>query len=170
MPNTAHEVVQELKKLAHADKAAVYRSFFKTEKGEYGEGDVFLGIRVPDQRRIAQAFFESASLDDIGELLRSPVHEHRFTALEMLVMRYEYGNKAEKKKIFGFYLKNAKLVNNWDLVDTSVEYIVGNYLLEKSPVPLTKLARSKNVWERRMAIVATFAHIKKNRLNETLRI
>lgn len=163
------KIKSELKKLSNKDKAKVYAWFFKTGKGEYGEGDKFLGITVPKQRKVAKNFLD-LSLREIKELLESPIHEHRFTALEILVMQFEKGSEKEKKLIANFYLKNAKLANNWDLVDTSAPYILGEYFKDKNKSVLYKLARSKNLWEKRIAIVSTFAFIKQNDLGDTFKI
>lgn len=162
-------IKSELKKLSNKERAKTYSWFFKTGKGEYGEGDKFLGITVPMQREVAKKFLD-LNLGEIKELLYSPIHEHRFTALEVLVMKFEKGRDKDKKEIADFYLKNAKLVNNWDLVDTSAPYILGKYLENKERTALYKLARSKNLWERRIAIVSTFAFIKENDLGDTFKI
>jgi 3-methyladenine DNA glycosylase AlkD len=170
---------KDLHNAANPEKSKVYQRFFKTGKGEYGEGDTFLGITVPVQRSIAKRH-QDISLKDLQELIKVNIHEYRFTALEILVMKYKRLSKnkhlSEKqkeqghKKIFDFYIKNTKYINNWDLVDTSVEYIVGEYLETKDKSLLFALAQSKNIWERRMAIIATFNYIKKNIFSETLKI
>ena len=154
-------VITELKKVADAKKAVVLSRYFKTGKGEYGEGDVFLGVTVPKQRIIAKKYYKQVSLADITTLLESPVHENRFTALEMLVLKYETaGNEASKKEIFNFYVKNRAGINNWDLVDTSAPYIIGDYLAYRPRNLLYRLAKSKKVWDRRIAVVSTYLFIK----------
>jgi 3-methyladenine DNA glycosylase AlkD len=154
-------VVTELKKVADVKKAAVLSRYFKTGKGEYGEGDVFLGVTVPKQRVIAKKYYQKASLADVAKLLESPVHEHRFTALEMLVFKYEMAkDEATKKEIFNFYIKNRGGINNWDLVDTSAPYIVGDYLAYRPRSLLYRLAKSKKLWDRRIAVVSTYLFIK----------
>jgi 3-methyladenine DNA glycosylase AlkD len=154
-------IVSELKKAANPKKAEFLSGYFKTGKGEYGEGDVFLGITVPKQRLIAKKYYKQINLTDIAKLLESSVHEHRFTALEMLVLKYE---KAEddkvKREIFKFYVKNRRGINNWDLVDTSAPYIIGDYLAYRPRNLLYRLAKSRKLWDRRIAVVSTYLFIK----------
>ncbi|HLC32006.1 MAG TPA: DNA alkylation repair protein [Candidatus Nanoarchaeia archaeon] len=157
-----------LKKAATPQRAKVSQRFFKTGKGQYGEGDVFIGITVPEMRKIAHTF-KSLSLPEIKQLLESPIHEERFIALEILVYQFDH-QKERQKEIYQFYLKNTNRINNWDLVDTSAEYIVGAYLKDKDTSILTKLANSSSIWERRIAIVSTFNFIKNNQFQETLKI
>lgn len=163
------ELVKILESLGNKKRAEVSAWFFKTGQGQYGEGDQFLGISVPEQRRVAHRF-ENLLLSDLKKLLKSKVHEHRFTALEILVFKYEKGSDAERKKIFDFYIKNARRVNNWDLVDSSAPYIAGDYLIEKDKKILYRLAKSENLWERRIAIVSTLAFIKHGKFRDTLKI
>ncbi|OGH20744.1 MAG: DNA alkylation repair protein [Candidatus Levybacteria bacterium RIFCSPHIGHO2_02_FULL_37_13] len=160
---------KELKKLSNPQKAKVLQGFFKTGKGEYGEGDIFLGLTVPQSRKIAIKYKE-ISFDEIKKLLQSKIHEERLIALLILVHRFEKGTDADKNKVYNYYLKNTKYINNWDLVDLSADKIVGHYLLDKSKNVLFKLARSKNLWERRISIVATYQFIKDGRYQETLTI
>lgn len=138
--------------------------FFKTGPGQYGEGDKFLGVRVPDIRAIAK-------LDDggsgVSRLLESPWHEERLLALLILVRRYERGDLRTKKRIFDFYLANTRWINNWDLVDLSAYKIVGDWLLDRARSVLHGLARSGGLWERRIAIVSTYAFIRNGDLAET---
>ena len=162
-------IEKDLKAAAVPSKAKILAGYFKTYSGGYGEGDKFLGITVPVQRKIAKKH-TGTSLDDISKLLGSGIHEHRFTALEILVMKFHAGDAKERKIIFDFYLKHTHGVNNWDLVDTSAPYIVGEYLLDKNRAVLYKLAKSKNVWERRIAIVATYTLIRNNLLGDTFKI
>lgn len=162
------KISQELKKLANAPQAAILQRFFKTGKGQYGAGDVFLGIRVPITRKIAKQY---VYLDfvDISRLLKSKFHEFRLAAILILVAKYEIvKDRKTKTQIFNFYLKNTKYINNWDLVDLSVARILGEYLFlnEKKKVILYRLAKSKNLWERRMAMVATYAFIRRGRAEE----
>ena len=154
-----------LKKQANLEQAKVYLRFFKTGKGEYGEGDEFLGIKVPVSRKIAKQF-KDLSLSEIQELLYSKMHEERLIALFILTEQYSKGDEEKKKVIYDFYLKNLKRVNNWDLVDLSAEKIIGAYLLEKDKQILFKFTRSKNLWKRRIAIMSTF-HFIKNGLYDT---
>ena len=163
------QLKEDLKKISNPEQIKKLQRFFKTGKGEYGEGDIFLGIKVPDQRKISKNY-EWLSLEEIGELLNSKIHEHRLTALFILIKKYEKADAQEKKKIFDFYLKQTKNINNWDLVDISAHKIVGDYLIGKPRKILYKLAKSKNLWERRIAIITTFAFIRNNDFNDTLKI
>ena len=151
----------ELNRLANPKQATILQRFFKTGKGEYGEGDIFLGIKVPVQRQVAKKY-PDLSLRDLQLLLSSKIHEHRLVAIFILVRQYENGNSAAKKKIFDLYLKNTRNINNWDLVDLSAPNIVGHYLLDKPRKILYKMAKSKLLWERRIAMLATFAFIRQN--------
>lgn len=166
---TARQIQKELKGLGNKDKAKISQGFFKTGKGEYGEGDVFLGIKVPVQRKIAKKFI-NLSLVEVEKLLDSGIHEERLVALLILVLKYEKGDKKEKKKIFKVYLKNTKYINNWDLVDVTCPKIVGNYLLNKKRDVLYKLVKSKSLWERRIAIVSTVIFIRENDFKDTIKI
>jgi len=167
---------KELEKLANSEKAQLLQRFFKTARGEYGEGDVFLGITVPEQRKIARQFQNEASLEDIQGLLNSKIHEYRLMALLILIEKYKKACKKksekEKKEIFEFYLENAKKrnINNWDLVDLSAPKIVGDFLLDKNREILHKLANSENLWEKRIAIISCFAFIRENDFKEALEI
>lgn len=160
---------KDLAAAADPDRARSSARFFKTEKGQYGEGDRFLGITVPVQRRVARRYGD-LPLSDIAKLLASRIHEHRFTALEILVAAYEAGDAARKQEIFDFYLQNTQRINNWDLVDTSAPYIVGSHLQTRPRVVLYQLAKSSSVWERRIAMVATMAFIRLDELEETFAI
>ena len=165
---TAQDVKRALLEVADPSRAGNYARFFKTAPGEYGAGDKFLGIRVPVQRSIARTF-RDLPLSEIAKLLASAVHEDRFTALEILVMRYESSaSSAERKNLAKFYLQLRSRINNWDLVDTSAPYILGHYLFDKDKKVLIKLAQSANIWERRIATVATQYFINKGRYVETL--
>lgn len=155
----------------HGDpkRAKALARFFKTGIGEYGHGDVFAGIIVPQARKIAKRYGELA-LVDITRLLRSKIHEQRLIALLILVRQFERGDEKTRKKIFTYYLKHTRYVNNWDLVDLSAPKIVGAYLLavKVSAGVLERLASSKNLWERRIAIVATMSFIRAGRFAPTL--
>ncbi len=164
-----NKVKADLNTVASPERAKILSRFFKTGKGEYGEGDVFLGITVPLQRRIAKRY-SGMSLEDLQKLLSSPVHEHRLTALLILVNRYQKADAKGKKEVYAFYLKNIKHINNWDLVDLTAEKILGDYLLDKDRSLLYRLVRSKNLWERRMAILTTYQFIKNNQFKDTFRI
>ena len=160
---------QDLQKLADTEKAKTLQRFFKTGKGEYGEGDVFLGITVPDQRKIAKKHSDS-TLKEVQKLLSGKIHEHRLTALLILVIKYNKADERGKKEIVDFYLKNTKNINNWDLVDLSADKILGAYLIDKDKSILYKLVRSDNLWDRRIAIMATFHFIKNGKFKDTLKI
>lgn len=157
---------QQLKKLANPQKALGVARFFKTGKGEYGEGDVFLGITVPQIRIVAKQC-KDLSLKEIEKLLQSKIHEERLLALIILVNQFKQADEAKQKEFFDFYLANTKYINNWDLVDLSAEYIVGGYLINRSKAILKKLALSTSIWERRIAIIATFQFIKQKQHDHT---
>ncbi len=160
---------KELKAKANPKRARILQRFFKTGPGEYGEGDIFLGVTVPEVRKIAKRYGDSGR-QDIRKLLHSKVHEERLAALLILVHNFQAGNHKQKESIFDFYLKNTKNINNWDLVDVSADKIVGKYLIDESKEILHKLARSSNLWERRIAIMSTFHFIKNGKFEETLRM
>ncbi len=163
------QLKKDLEKARKYKKVKGLSRFFKTGKGEYGEGDLFLGVSVPNQRKTAKKH-SNLPLKDLQKLLSSKIHEYRQTALFILINKYKKINDAGKKKIFDFYLKNSKNINNWDLVDCSAYHILGNYLLKKDKLILYKLAESKNLWEKRMAIIATFELIKNGQFQDTLKI
>lgn len=165
-----NKIIQNLNSNADPVKAKLLSGYFKTGKGQYGEGDRFIGITVPNMRKIAHHFVD-ANLPDIQELLKSKIHEYRLTALEILVAKYEKTKDEKlKEKIYKFYLKNTKYINNWDLVDLSCSYIVGDYLLDKDKEVLYKLAKSKNLWERRVSIISTHAFIKVGEYKDTFKL
>ena len=143
--------------------------FFKTGRGEYGERDIFAGIKVPVQRKIAKEFL-NLSLTELKELLKSKVHEERLIALLTLVEKYQKGEEKEKDKIFRFYIDNRKGINNWDLVDISAPKIIGHYLLNKDKKLFYDFAKSDNLWDRRIAILATYSFIKSGSFDDALRI
>jgi len=159
----------ELKKSADSEKEKVFRRFFKTGKGEYGEGDQFLGITVPRLRAISKKY-QGLDLKDLQKLLDSKIHEHRLSALMILKLKYLAAEEKTKKIIVDFYLKNSRQINNWDLVDLSSQYILGNWLLDKDRKILYQLAKSKNLWEKRIAIISTFEFIRHNQCIDTLKI
>jgi 3-methyladenine DNA glycosylase AlkD len=162
-------IEKRLKDVADPEKARLLLRFFKTGPGEYGEGDRFLGIMVPVTRKLVKEY-QNAPLTEVAKLLRSPFHEARLLALLLLVKKFEKGDDAVRKDIYTRYLGNTKFIDNWDLVDLSAPNIVGAYLNERSRAPLYKLARSKSLWERRIAILATASFIRQNDFNDTLRI
>lgn len=165
----ANGVVKMLKKLGDPAIADHSRRFFKTGKGEYGEGDRFLGIRVPVIRQQVK-YFRDISLDETLVLLRSPLHEVRLFALLMLVQKFSNGDESFRGAIYKTYLSNTRYINNWDLVDSSASAIVGGWLREHDRRPLYRLAKSKNLWERRIAMLATFHFIRHREFDDALAI
>lgn len=163
------DLVKEIKKKSSLKKAQSSAWFFKTGKGQYGEGDVFIGLTVPEEKIIAKKF-DDLPLVEIKKLLKSKIHEHRYTALLILGQLYQKSNDKNKKKIVDLYLSHTKFVNNWDLVDTSASYILGDYLYSRKRNILYKLAKSKSLWERRIAIVATHFFIRQNDFKDTLKV
>jgi 3-methyladenine DNA glycosylase AlkD len=159
---------RELAEAAQGDRAGSL-AWFKTGKGDYSEGDKFIGVRVPTQRAIA-AKYRHLGLDAIEKLLQSPIHEHRFTGLLILVAQYQGGDESSRRQIFGFYLDHTDCVNNWDLVDTSAPSIVGEHLVSRSRRVLYRLAKSSDLWERRIAMVATAAFIDRGDLKDAFAI
>lgn len=166
---TTLQAQKALRNLADSEKAAFFPRFFKAGPGEYAEGDQFLGVTVPNIRTVASQF-AGMPLDEITELLHSRWHEERLLALIILVAKYKRANTGKKGEIYELYITNTAFINNWDLVDTSAEYIVGPQL-EDSPYKLRvlqKLASSKLLWDRRIAMLATFHYIKQGRADEAL--
>jgi len=158
---------KEIKRLADPEKAKILQRFFKTGPGQYGEGDVFAGITVPVTRKLVRKH-RDLPLEDAAGLLMSPVHEERLLALLILVEKARRGDEETRKRVYGLYLRNTRHVNNWDLVDLSAEHIVGAWLAGRDKKKLYRLAKSKNLWERRIAIVATFHEIKRGIPDHTL--
>ncbi|USN45212.1 MAG: DNA alkylation repair protein [Candidatus Woesearchaeota archaeon] len=152
------QIIRELERYARPEKVNILSSFFKTGKGEYGEGDQFIGVSVPDQRIVAKQF-KSATFSEVKKLLASKIHEHRLTALLILTYQFASATTKEQEDIVHFYLANATRANNWDLVDCSAG-ILGKWLLDKERTILYTLAKSANLWERRISIVATHQFIK----------
>ncbi len=167
--NNKTDIEKALRKLANPQKAKILGRFFKTGKDEYGEGDIFLGITVPQQRQITKQFSD-LTLPEITTLLKSKIHEYRLTALLILVSQFKKADEAEKKQIYDLYLKNTRNINNWDLVDLTAPTIVGKYLINKDQSILYRMAKSNLLWDRRIAVLATFEFIKNNRYSESLRL
>lgn len=161
---------QDIRSTADKDRVAVLQRFFKTGKGEYGEGDVFVGLTVPQSRMLAKKYASSLSLQDIETLLKSKIHEERLISLLLLLAQFQKADAALQGRLYRFYVKSAKRVNNWDLVDTSAPGIVGAYLQDRPRKVLYKLARSKNIWERRIAILSTFYFIYQKESQDTLQL
>ncbi|MFA5089134.1 MAG: DNA alkylation repair protein [Candidatus Omnitrophota bacterium] len=163
------EIRKTLKSLSDKKKAVVLKRFFKTAPGEYGEGDIFIGVTVPSLRKLSR---ESVALplSDTVQLLRSPIHEERLLALLILVLKFEKSAEPDKEKIYTLYLRHTRYINNWDLVDLTAHHIIGAFLADKDQQPLSLLARSQNLWERRMAIIATFHFIRNGQFAQTLKM
>ena len=162
------DLQKEVKKLTDNKKAKFLQRFFKTGIGEYGEGDIFAGITVPQSRSLAIKY-KDLSFAQISKLLKSKIHEERLIALLILVHNF-HENPLGKGRIYEFYLKNTKHINNWDLVDLSSHEIVGEYLLDKPKSILLNLAKSKNLWEKRIAVISTFTFIREREFNTSLKI
>jgi 3-methyladenine DNA glycosylase AlkD len=160
---------QRLRGLACPQQATILARFFKTGPGEYGEGDQFIGVKVPVIRSVARDFRE-LPLDEVERLLHSEVHEDRTLALVILVNRFTKGDDSVRKRVFDLYLTNTRHINNWDLVDISAPQIVGGYLTKRSRTLLHRMAKSASLWERRIAILATFHFIRLNDFADTLKI
>jgi 3-methyladenine DNA glycosylase AlkD len=166
---TATDVKRSLKKLVTPGKAQVLQRFFKTGKGEYAEGDIFIGVMVPNIRKVVKQY-SNLPLTEVVKLLHSKIHEERLTASFILVAQYKKGDEKLKQKIFNLYLANTKYIINWDLVDLTAHHIVGEQLRNGSKQTLYKLATSKDLWEKRISIISTFAYIKAGESKETLKI
>ena len=163
------KIKEDLLKQQRPSKAEFHLRFFKCGKGEYGEGDQFLGVSVPDQRKIAKKYFKEVSYEDVQRLLDSKIHEHRLTGLFLLNYKFEKFPE-ERKKIYELWIKNTKNINNWDLIDCSAPNVVGEYLLDKDKSLLYEFAKSSNLWKKRISILSTFRFIKNNRFNDTIKI
>ncbi|MCH2286200.1 MAG: DNA alkylation repair protein [SAR324 cluster bacterium] len=169
MNNQVADIKNEMRKLANKKIAEHSQRFFKTGKGQYGEGDIFLGIRVPVLRKIAKKF-RRISLAEVSKLLESKFHEERLLSILMLVNLFKSGDEDDQELIYELYLDKTKFINNWDIVDISAGNIVGAFLFEKDKAPLYRLVFSENLWERRIAIVATFYFIRNDEFDDTLKI
>ena len=163
-------VQSTLRDAADPIKAAFFPRFFKTGPGEYGEGDQFIGVTVPEQRKIAKEFYKNLTIPDTVALLHSTWHEERLTALFILVLKYQKGDTATKQKVVNTYLASTNWVNNWDLVDSSAPYILGDWLLDKDKAVLYEFAKSDVLWERRISIIATLMFIRKGEFTDTLNL
>lgn len=161
---------KDLRQTAKKSDALFLQRFFKTGPGEYGQGDTFIGVRVPQTRQTVKRYWQSLSLTDTLKLLKSKVHEERLAAAFVLVKKFQKASEVEQKKLYQAYLKHARWVNNWDIVDSSAEHIVGAYLMDRDQSILKKLVRSKNIWERRIAIMSTFHFIRNHQFKKTLEL
>ena len=164
---TATRLRAQVRALAHPRDVAILQRFFKTGKGEYGEGDVFIGARLPELRMLCREC-RGISVSEIRLLLRSRVHEERLLALLLLVDAFHRSSVSEQREIYNLYLASTAFINNWDLVDSSAHHIVGAWLESRSRAPLRRLARSSSIWERRIAIIATFHFIRRGEFEDTL--
>ncbi len=169
MNNTISRLRNEMKKISNNKRATISQKFFKTGKGEYGEGDVFIGLTVPQTRKIAKEF-RIIKIDDVEILLHSKIHEERLLAIFILIEKFNKSSLEEREKFYSFYIQNKRQVNNWDLVDSSADKIVGAYLMDRPKDILFTLARSDNIWERRIAMIACFHFIKNNEFDTALAI
>lgn len=171
MSSGAEQIKIDLNQYIDPEKAAFLPKFFKTSKGEYGEGDHFIGVTVPNQRIVAKRHYKGVALENVHALLCEPTHEYRLTALFMLVYKFEKAKtEQEKKAIANFYLENYSYVNNWDLVDSSAEKILGAYLFDKDKGVLYEYAKSEHLWKQRIAIISTYYFIKNKHFSDTLEI
>lgn len=163
------KIRDELKKKADKERARLLQGFFKTGPGEYGEGDIFLGIAVPSIRKLAKKY-QGVETESVLKLLHSKMHEERLLALLIMVLKFQRGGDKEKKLIYNIYIKSIRHINNWDLVDLSAHKIIGEYLFEKPKNILYKLAESNNLWSRRIAIISCFNFIKRGNYQDGLKI
>lgn len=166
---TALELRNELKRKQNPDKGGILQRFFKTGPGQYGEGDIFWGLTVPETRAIASKFIKMP-LEEIELLLIDPVHEVRMAGGMILVLQFKKASQAEKQAIYEFYMANATRFNNWDLVDLTCHHIVGGWLLDKDRKPLYDLAASSNLWEQRIAIVSTYTLIRNHDFEDCMNV
>ena len=166
---SVNEIRKRVRELGNAERAEILQRFFKTAPGQYGEGDLFLGLTVPQMRTLAKEY-RAISNEETVDLLQSAFHDERAIALFILVQAFAKGDPAKQKQIYDLYLQQTKFINSWDLVDGSAAQIVGAFLMDKSRKPLYTLAKSQNLWERRIAIIATFHFIRRNEFADTLKI
>lgn len=170
MTSLRERIIKDLESVSNSQKADILQRFFKTRKGEYGEGDIFVGIVVPNLRAVSKKYFKEMEVDDWKYFISSKIHEYRLFALLSLTYMYETSDETMRGSIYSFYIANLKYVNNWDLVDLSAPNIVGRYLKDKERGMLYELANSGNLWKQRVSIVATYAYIKENDFADTLDI
>lgn len=170
MNGKAGDIERDLMEAARPDKVEVLASFFKSGCGEYGEGDVFIGVSVPDNRRVARRHLD-AGLDDVRRLLQSPVHEMRLCGLLIIVEQYKRGDAAWRREIYDFYLTVTDRINNWDLVDLSCQYIIGPQLMDGGDRSvLIMLAASESMWRRRIAVVSTLWMVRHGEVDDAIGI
>ena len=166
MKQLTKTITNRLQALSDAEKREIFPKFFKAGKGEYGEGDRFLGVTVPNIRAIAK-LHKDISIEEIRGLIQSEWHEVRLCALIIMVEKSKKKDEALRKELFNLYLSQTERINNWDLVDLSCRFIIGEYLLDKSRDILYQLAQSPLLWDNRIAIVSTYAFIRKGQLEDT---
>ena len=159
----------ELRRLANPEKVEVFKYFFKTGKGQYGEGDTFIGISMPQQREVIKQF-KDLTLQEIEAMLQSPIHEFRMSGLLILVNQFKQAKNEKRQEIYDFYLKNIEKINNWDLVDCSCRDIVGAFLFDKDRQKLYELAATNHLWSQRIAMVSTWYFIQKKQFSDTFRL
>lgn len=166
---SAKEISKRLQKMGNKEDARFLQRFFKTGAGQYGEGDIFLGIRVPVLRKLAKEY-NALPFEIVVPLLRSSYHEERLFALIWLANAFAQGEETIQKKIYDLYMANSRHINNWDLVDISAPNIMGAFLMERSKKPLYQLVKAKSLWERRIAVLATFYFVRNNKFTDALKI
>lgn len=169
MEDSLKNIKKELFFLSSGEKAILLQRFFKTGKGQYGEGDIFIGVMVPQVRSVVKKY-KDIKIPETIKLLRSKEHEFRLAALLILVEKYNKSNEIIRRKIFNIYLKNTKYINNWDLIDLTAPRIVGKHLYSKNRLILKKLAKSKSLWERRISLLATFYFIDRNEFKDSMEL
>ncbi len=171
MVQTSEQLVAELTRYASAQNAMVLQRFFKTGPGQYGEGDVFIGTKMGPVRQVAKQY-KDLDLKELKKLLASKIHEYRMTALIIAVNQYKPAGQDYRQELYNFYIwgLDGGYINNWDLVDVTAEYIVGEYLKDNDKQPLYIMAKSESLWHKRVAIISTFAYIKRGEFTETLAI
>ncbi len=166
---TAKDASRHLRKYANTEKAKGYQRFFKTGKGQYGEGDVFIGVTVPAVNVVSKKY-KTLPLSEVSALISSRIHEERLLGLKILVLQFVHASEKERARIYRFYINHFPYINNWDLVDVSAYHIIGAYLLDKKRNDIYRFAQSKNLWIKRTAIVSTFAFIRNGETEDTFRI
>lgn len=164
------QIKKDFKIYSSKEKKEVYKRFFKTGKGEYGEGDIFIGVTTPEMKLVVRKYRRDIPIEETLLFLHSPIHEYRSFALNILRYMYEKGDGFVKKEIVDLYLENVEYINNWDLVDCSAHYIVGDYLLDKERSILYDLVKRDHLWSQRVSILSTFAFIRNNEFEDTLKI
>lgn len=162
--------IQDLRARINAEKAAFFPRFFRTGPGEYGEGDLFLGVTVPDLRQVAKKHAQKLTLNDLEKMLQSPYHEVRLLSLIVMTLQYEKGEDEKKGDLVDLYLRNLHRINNWDLVDTSAHKIIGAYYFDKDRGILGDLAQRDHLWSQRVAVISTLYFIQKGEYEDTLKL